>query len=210
MAPIWRPGLGSEPDHIFTASDLARTDPPELSQFDNANGTYANRVTVKTPDHYTSPTAVPLAETDPDAISQGNQLEHVHETTAVVEDTVEQGPTKENAVSGAERSWKHWLHSGERGQQQAAWFLGIELSQPQRSVKAMHGVRSFIVGMGEAIRYDMRGVNSDTGQIRGLRFNYDKQTVSVESLHIDHYTRSVTPRDVDESMRAAPEGGDDE
>jgi len=200
MAPVWRPRINAEPDYEFDAYQLARTDPPELAQYDNAHGKYANLVYTRTPKFLTSPTFLPITAT-PSTATQDNNIANISNVNSVMSDSIEQAVDKENAVVEGKRTWRHWLHSGVRGNAQAGWVLGIELSQPQRSIRAMHGVRSYRVGMGSTIRYNIRGVNSDTGQVRGMRYNFDAQTVSIESLHIDHYHRGVPPDHIDESMK---------
>ena len=212
MAPIWRSTFSQEPDHIITEKDLQRTDPPEISQYDNKSGKYANQVNVQTPDSLGAPRAIPLpppTDVDDPALL-GDRFEQVNSLHSIMSDVVEQGPEKQAAIVHSKRTWKHWLHSGVLGNLMASWFLGIELSQPQRTVRAVHGVRSFMIDMGESIKYKIRGVNKDNGQVRSMRYDFDRQTVAIESLHIDHYERSVPPRGATETWQRAPKEPEEE
>ena len=101
---------------------------------------------------------------------------------------------REGAVVVASLTMDHWLHYGTPGNSSAAWALGEERSQPQRTVQATHGVRSFRVGMGVSIEYNMVGINSDVGMVRKMRYDFDLQQVQITSYHIDHSTRRGKPR----------------
>jgi len=46
--------------------------------------------------------------------------------------------------------------------------------------------------MGEPIKYDMVGINSDVGMVRKMRYDFDLQQVQITSYHIDHSTRRTT------------------
>jgi hypothetical protein len=54
--------------------------------------------------------------------------------------------------------------------------------------------------MGEAIKYDMVGINSDVGMVRKMRFDFDLQQVQITSYHIDHSTRRTKPRGDNEAF----------
>jgi hypothetical protein len=182
--PMWRSSFDTTPAYRFGVEDMSRTDPPAVSQYDNADGKYANRVFVDTPPHYGHPTVASTTATSggEDNISPVLVERYQHS------DTAEQGPTKENSVVTSSIKAEHWLHYGAKGNSSAAWSLGEERSQPQRTVQATHGVRSFRVEMGDAIQYDMVGINSDVGMVRKMRYDFDLQQVQITSYHIDHST----------------------
>lgn len=188
--PVWRSSFNSTPDYIFGVEDMSRTDAPAAAQYDNTDGKYANQVFVDTPDRYGHPTVASTTSTS----GGENKIDPVVKERYQHSDTAEQGPTRENAVITATIQPKHWLHYGSLGNSSASWSLGEERSQPQRTVQATHGVRSFRVQMGAAIKYDMVGINSDVGMVRKMRYDFDLQQVQITSYHIDHSTTRHKPR----------------
>ena len=188
--PVWRSSFNSNPDFIFGVEDMSRTDAPAVTQYDNTDGKYANSVSVDVPRHYGHPTVASTSSTSggEDNIAPVIEARYQHS------DTAEQGPTRENATITATIKPKHWLHYGSPGNSSASWSLGEERSQPQRTIQATHGVRSFRVQMGAAIKYDMVGINSDVGMVRKMRYDFDLQQVQITSYHIDHSTTRSKPR----------------
>jgi hypothetical protein len=185
LYPVWRSSFNTPPAYIFTVADMSRTDAPSIAQYDNSDGKYANRVFVDVPPYYGRPTVADTSATS------GGKHEIQPKKTEKYEhgDIAEQSAVRENAVVVANVKMKHWLHYGSLGNSSAAWSLGEERSQPQRTIQATHGVRSYRVKMGEAIRYDMVGVNSSVGMVRKMRYNFDLQQVQITTYHIDHSTR---------------------
>jgi hypothetical protein len=188
--PVWRSSFNTPPDYYFGVEDMSRTDPPAVSQYDNSDGKYANKLFVDETPHYGHPT---VASTSANSGGEDNiapliQQRYEHS------DTFEQGPTREGEVVIATVKTKHWLHYGDKGNSSAAWSLGEERSQPQRTVQGTHGVRSFRVEIGSAIKYDVVGINSDVGMVRGMRYDFDLQQVQITSYHIDHSTERSRPR----------------
>tara|TARA_R110000824_G_scaffold180999_4_gene361601 strand:+ start:1365 stop:3098 length:1734 start_codon:yes stop_codon:yes gene_type:complete len=198
--PVWRSSFSTPPAYYFGVEDMSRTDPPAISQYDNSDGKYANKVLVGASPHYGHPTVASYA-----AISAGevNIAPLVQESRYEHSDTFEQGPTREGEVVIASVKTKHWLHHGDKGNSSAAWSMGEERSQPQRTVQGTHGVRSFRVEIGSAIKYDMVGINSDVGMVRRMRYDFDLQQVQITSYHIDHSTERGKPRgsNVDDNSR---------
>jgi hypothetical protein len=189
--PLWRSSFNTPPSYIFGVEDMSRTDAPAVAQYDNADGKYANRVFVDVPRHYGHPTVASTAATS----GGENNISPIIENRYQHSDTAEQGPTREGAVVTATVKPEHWLHYGSKGNSSASWSIGEERSQPQRTVQATHGVRSFRVEMGDAIQYDMVGINSDVGMVRKMRYDLDLQQVQITSYHIDHSTERSKPRE---------------
>ena len=199
MYPIWRTSFSSAPDRVFTASMLSQTDPPSLTQLDNPDGFYANEITNTFPKKYTQPHVEVLNPQNDDTSNYGeNKIDPIAETNYTVHDAVEQSAEKEGAKIFYGGKLKNWHHGGDDGDSLASWSLGIGRSQPQRVIQATHGVRSFDVEMGAAIRYDITGVNSDVGMVRKMRFDYDLQRVQITSYHVDYYTTDRADRSSDD------------
>ena len=185
LYPIWRSGFLSAPAKVFRVADRARTDPPAIQQFDDSDGKYANKLDVLPPEYY----RVPLTTSSSITTSEGeNQIDPTRQERFLFNQTFEQLPAKEGQVVEDEIVWEHWLHSGTAGNSQAAWTLGSERAQPQRTVQAVHGVRSFDVQMGDYIRYDMIGINEDVGMVRKMRYDFDTQTIQITTYHVNHPT----------------------
>jgi len=189
--PIWRTSFLTDPKFIFSVADMSRTDPPAIAQYDNSDGKYANRVIVSSPKYRGKPQtwvpgATPTAQEVELFPSRTRDYHH--------NDQFEQAATRESAVVTASLKMKYWLHYGDKGNSSAAWSLGEERSQPQRTVQATHGVRSYRVAMGEPIQYDIVGINSDVGMVRKMRYDFDLQQVQITSLHIDHSTSRTSQK----------------
>ena len=73
-------------------------------------------------------------------------------------------------------------------------ILDVPRSQTQRVITADHGWRSMRFSLGKILEYRIDGVYRGPGQIRGMRFNLDSQTVTVKTYHLP-----VEPRVVDVS-----------
>ena len=195
--PVWRSGFTTEPSYIFGVEDMSRTDAPAVAQYNNSDGKYANEVLVDTIEYIGSPVwPIPSgdANTVPDIMPMISPTRFRHN------DTFEQLPTKQGEVVTTDLKMKHWQHYSDDGNSSAAWQIGEERSQPQRTVQATHGVRSFRVQMGAAIKYDMVGINSDVGMVRKMRFDFDLQQVQITSYHIDHSTPRSKPRGDNEAF----------
>ena len=204
LYPIWRSGFLSAPDKVFRVEDMARTDPPAVQQFDDSDGKYANKLDILPPEYY----RVPLTTTGLVATSEGeNQIDPTRQERFLFNQTFEQLPDKEGQVVEDEITWEHWLHSGTTGNSQAAWTLGSERAQPQRTVQAVHGVRSFDVQMGDYIRYDMIGINEDVGMVRKMRYDFDTQTIQITTYHVDHPTGRAEMAGTNVSDRHEPDEG---
>ena len=196
LAPVKRPSLSAQPDHVIGPEDLL-SDPPRLTQDDDPDGCYANDVSVIYP---------PVHEPIVDDIRRLGS-EQIYRVTS----TSEMAPAREGMVVPAEREIKTWHHGtfsdDERWAQQA---LGAEQAQPQRSIVAAHGVRSFSIQLGELLAYTrIPGVNPGTGQVRHMTFDYDEQTVEITTALVDHKTGRGEPggeRDPDDWEHRAPIG----
>ena len=53
--PVWRSSFSTDPKFVFSVEDMSRTDPPAITQYDNSDGKYANKVTVEVPEYYGKP-----------------------------------------------------------------------------------------------------------------------------------------------------------
>ena len=190
LYPVWRSSFLSDPRYVFTVEDMSRTDPPAVAQYDNSDGKYANSVSVDTPIFSGEPTWPQSQDTAPELLPP--RSDHFVHT-----DTFEQMPEREDAEIAVSLKMKHWLHMGRDGNASASWALGEERSQPQRSIQATHGIRSYRVSMGDPIKYDMVGINSDVGMVRKMRYDFDLQQVQITSLHIDHSTSRTSQRGSD-------------
>jgi len=182
--PVWRSAFTTPPAYVFGVEDMSKTDPPAITQYDNPDGSYANNVVVTTPGYYGVPTPSATSPTPELLPIKKEKFQHV--------DVFEQTAALEADEVVASLEMKHWLHYGFVGNGAAAWTIGEERSQPQRTVQATHGVRSFRVEMGTAIQYEMVGINSDVGMVRKMRYDFDLQQVQITSYHIDHSTRRTT------------------
>lgn len=206
--PVWRTSFLTEPRFIFSVADMSRTDPPAITQYNNSDGKYANRVIVSESEHRGKPqTWVPGAT----PTAQEIDLFPARDRGYQHNDQFEQAATRESAVVTANLKMKHWLHYGDKGNSSAAWALGEERSQSQRTVQSTHGVRSYRVAMGDPIKYDIVGINSDVGMVRKMRYDFDLQQVQITSLHIDHNTsrsaqKGNDPKDNKSEGHSDPEG----
>jgi hypothetical protein len=188
--PVWRSGFTTPPKYIFWVEDMSRTDAPAVAQYSDADGKYANEVLVDTIS-YIGATVYPTPSGDSNTVPQF--MPEISRARFRHNDTFEQLPTKEGEVVTVDVKMKHWQHYGDAGNSSSAWQIGEERSQPQRTVQATHGVRSFRVQLGEAIQYDMIGINSDVGMVRKMRYDFDLQQVQITSYHIDHSTPTSRP-----------------
>lgn len=213
LYPIWRTSFESPPDRIFEAQDLSKTDPPSLTQLADPDGNYANAIVVTFGEKYMQPEL--LCPQDLELNSGENLIDPTDERPFTYVSSDELLPEKVGTRIYKHIGVKKWNHVGDFGNELASRNLSQECAQPQRVVQATHGVRSFDVEMGSAIRYDITGVNGDVGMVRKMRFDYDLQTVQITSYHIDHYhkTPPTDPDDLgglDETNRhVVPDAQDD-
>jgi len=188
--PVWRPRNVDKPLHLCGPEHLANSRRPDVVQSDDPDGFYANTIEITGPDRNAPPAAdniePPQAGGVVASYLNGYELAYSKEVLNV------HGDRKFNR-------WNHFNAAGNTGY--ANQYLGPEQAQPQRSIRAVHGVRSFEMQLGETLAYDIRGVNPATGQIRHLHFNYDNQTVEVKTNLADHTgPRGHRVRGQDESM----------
>lgn len=200
--PVWRSGFTTPPKYIFGVEDMSRTDAPAVAQYSDADGKYANEVLVDTIS-YIGATVYPIPSGDSNTVPQF--MPEISRARFRHNDTFEQLPTKEGEVVTVDVKMKHWQHYGDAGNSSSAWQIGEERSQPQRTVQATHGVRSFRVQLGEAIQYDMIGINSDVGMVRKMRYDFDLQQVQITSYHIDHSTPTSRPRGSSDANNERPD-----
>jgi hypothetical protein len=208
--PIWRSGFLSEPDHIFTVADMSRTDPPSIQQYDNADGKYANQVNVRTPEYYSRPTNATTSFAPGQNAGGEDKIDPTYQEAFRYNDVFEQGSTKEDLVVPDSLEWDHWLHTGNLGNGSAALILGTERAQPQRTVMALHGHRSFSVAMGAYVRYSIPGVNKEVGMVRKMRFDYDLQQVQMTTYHVDHPVGGKATEKENKAYLEEPEYTDNE
>ena len=182
--PIWRSGFNSAPHRVFTVADMSKTDPVAVQQFDNADGKYSNRTSIRTPEYFIAPLVTSALAT-----SDGkDKIDPTNVEAFEFSHLFEQLDRNEGNVVQASMTWKYWLHRGETGNSSASRVMGFERAQPQRTIQATHGFPSFSVALGDYIRYDIPGVNPDVGMVRKIRFDYDLSQAQITSYHIDHPT----------------------
>tara|TARA_R110000824_G_scaffold7944_1_gene36240 strand:- start:2063 stop:3907 length:1845 start_codon:yes stop_codon:yes gene_type:complete len=198
MYPIWRRGIGDVPDRVFTLGEMAKTDPPNITQLSDPNGEYGNAILNVTAKKYVQPLTITTMEASNSGV---DQIDPTAKKQFTVNDIFEQSPSQAGATIPLDIELKEWHHEGDAGDSRASWNLGLERAQPQRVIQATHGVRSFGLDMGSTIQYDIVGVNRDVGMVRKMRFDYDRQVVQVTSLHTSHYSSVRSRANVDESYR---------
>jgi hypothetical protein len=181
LFPLWRPTASGAPTHTIRRHHFASVDPPDVRQYDDPDGCYGSRFAVESPRFWD----------DPDTVSSQIDVERTRAADVVID--AEDGPggwfggTREQRLT-----WPHWLHDGATGFDEAVRILTGERGQKQRVIDAVLGVRGFACQMGDSIAYDVPGVWSGKGQIRGLRFDFDAVRVTVRSYHQDFYAVSQT------------------
>ena len=92
---MWRSSFNTPPSYIFGVGGHVSDRPAySCSQYDNADGKYANRVFVSVPRHYGRPTVASTTATS----GGENNISPIVESRYQHSDTAEQGPTREGAV----------------------------------------------------------------------------------------------------------------
>ena len=165
--------------HVFALEDLADADRPGVVQSSDPDGYYSNETTVTTADYYVEP----LWDTDE------QELEVAQADVMELVDIFEQGDHGVGQVVEGEVELSEWRFLADHF---PGWARVVEetKSQPQRVLTAVHGYPSMRLELGAIVAYNIPGVLSDPGQIRGLRFDLDKQRVTVRTYHRPVHTKA--------------------
>ena len=169
-----RPQIGDLPIAAFTESDLVETTPPQagVKHLSDPDGSYANEITVTTDKYYVEPDRTD----DVMEVSDRRVLELV--------DIAEQSDGVTGQVIAGEIAFKFWNWATQTGFRAIASVLEKARARPQPVLEATHGYPSFRYELGDLIRYEINGVYHGPGQIRGMRLDLDKQTVTMRTYHM--------------------------
>lgn len=101
----------------------------------------------------------------------------------------EQGPFGVGQAVEAERRIKYWAHVYYDELVPVFMYTIWEGARPQQVLEATHGPGAMAMGIGEILRYTVPGVLNRPGQIRGLKLDLDRQTVTVKTYHYKEHLR---------------------
>ena len=187
MAPVRRrpcPG-DMAPDWIIQEGDPIQIYPAAWTHLDDADGVYANEVSVKSPEYLEEPLA---GASGTGVINPGNiQFIKIHD------DDIEQLESRHGGVKYKSISMRYWTPTSDTGATDAYEFIGENLSQPQRGVRIVLGKRHYEMELGDVVAYDLSGLYKSPGQIRELSEEWDDMTLEVYSVHIV-FLESAQPR----------------
>ena len=220
LYPIWRgPRPGQLADHRFSRADLSQSSVASLVMMDDPDGTYCTDLTYTPPSYLvagvsTVGAAAPGAPGGAVVIEDGVPL-----SQAVVSLTQQSAPyfAASRSVEEEGERWMRYVpnrapktftpivplwdpstdNSEHEGTELAAFYMAEQRQQKQKVIEATHGWPSYRVHMGQIIEYEIPGVWSDLGMVRGMRYDLDKQHVRIRSYHVTTLGRSG--RDPDES-----------
>lgn len=176
--------------HVFTLGDLADSGiPANVTQHSDPDGYYSNETTVTTAEYYTEPIW------DADDPKMEVKQRDVMELT----DIAQQSASGVSQIIEGEVELEQWRLKAESF---PSFGRTIEQakSQPQRVLTAVHGYRSMRLELGTIVAYNIHGVLTDPGQVRGMRFDLDKQTVTVRTYHQQATTKT---NDLDSTIKDA-------
>ena len=162
----------------ITSADLSNASfPARVTMDDDPDGYYANEISFRTEDYYVAPITT---LSDP---SQNKLVLKNHWQSNVV-DIFEQSSSRTGQVISGEEKLKFWRYEDTAAFRQWVIVLETTRSQTQRVITAEHGWRSMRFSLGHILEYRIDGVYRGPGQIRGMRFNLDSQTVTVKTYHL--------------------------
>jgi len=168
---IPRPIQGDQPIHRFTVGELVETDPQTVEQLSDPDGHYSNETTVVTGRRLVAPAA-------------GDPVVNPREERSITfSDLAEQASTATDQTVVAEVKLRGWDYFSQADFEHVAVLLEASKSRPQRVLEAVHGYPSWRFELGDVVAYRIPGVYSDPGQIRSMRLDLDRQTVTVRTYH---------------------------
>lgn len=195
--PQVRQQPGQEGVVRFVIGDLANADsPPDVIHMDNPDGYYSNETNLRTSDYYFAP-----------VITANHEVINpkTHHDAQVV-DILEQSSSRTGRVVVDDVVLKYWRFEDQDAFREWARVLEAEKSRPQKVLEAVHGFRSMRLELGTFVAYNIDGVLSWPGQIRGLRMDLDSQTVKVVTYHQPFELRVVdTSSTVNDKARIVAE-----
>ena len=221
LYPIWRgPRPGQLADHRFSKADLSQSSVASLVMMDDPDGVYCTRLTFTPPLFFIAGITTAGAAASgappggPNVVREGETVSQV--VVNLQQESVPHFATS-RSVEEEGRSWlrfkpeepaRTWVPisptwspnagGGEHeGTELAAFYMAEQRQQKQKVIEATHGWPSYRVHMGQIIEYEIPGVWSDLGMVRGMRYDLDKQHVRIRSYHVTTLGRSG--RDPDES-----------
>ena len=176
---------GQEGTIRFVIGDLANADtPPDVIHMDDPDGHYSNETNLRTSDYYFTP-----------VITANHEVINpkTHHDAQVV-DILEQSSSRTGQVVTDDVVLDYWRFEDADAFREWARVVEAEKSRPQKVLEAVHGFRSMRLELGTFVAYNIEGVLSWPGQIRGLRMDLDSQTVKVVTYH-----QPFEPRVIDTS-----------
>ncbi|MAH51722.1 hypothetical protein CMI37_38250 [Candidatus Pacearchaeota archaeon] len=176
-----RPRPGDLPIATFSEADLSDTVPAiGVKQLADPDGVYSNATTITTANFYAEPD------------TSAGVMEVTDQRILELSDLSEQDDERVGQVIEGEINFRHWNWAAGQGFETTAGLLETERSRPQPVLEAVHGYPSFRYELGDLIAYEIAGVYHGPGQIRGLRLDLDKQTVTMRTYHQPSLPRAVS------------------
>jgi hypothetical protein len=177
---IGRPNGLEEAKYTFTEAALYNTTPKRgVRQLSDPDRNYSNSTTISAGEQWGTPDLV------------ADNMRVPRNLRINLSDGYEQSASATAQVIEGEYAFDHWSFGEETsgsvtsspGFRQVAAVAEGAKSRPQWVTEAEHGYSSCRVELGDIVRYAIPGVTTDKGQVRGLRMDLDKQTVSVRVYH---------------------------
>tara|TARA_R100001594_G_scaffold25875_3_gene50421 strand:+ start:8531 stop:10330 length:1800 start_codon:yes stop_codon:yes gene_type:complete len=177
---VGRPNGSEIPKMVFTEGDLYNTSPKRgVRHLSDPDRNYSNSTTVAAGEQRRAP------DTTTDTLEVPRNLK-INFT-----DGYEQTESATGQVIDGVYDYNHWSFGEETtgavttssGFRQAAAIVEGAKSRQQWVTEAEHGYSSYALELGDVVSYSIPGVITKKGQVRGLRFNLDRQTVMVRVYH---------------------------
>lgn len=169
---------GQEAFYKIRLADLADSSTPaRVKMMDDPDGYYANDISFSTSEYY-NPPITGLSE------ESANELVRTNHWQSNLVDILEQSSTRTGQVITGDEKLKYWRHENAAAFKRWAVTLDVPRSQAQKVIEAVHGYRSMRLSLGKVIQYLISGVYAGPGQVRGMKYNLDEQTVSIRSYHL--------------------------
>jgi len=166
-----RPIQGDQPIHRFTVGELVETNPQTVEQLSDPDGYYSNETTIVTGKRLVAPDV-------------GEPIVNPREERSItLSDLAEQSSSATDQIVVDEVKLKGWDYFSQADFEHVAVLLEASKSRPQRVLEAVHGYPSWRFELGDVVAYSIPGVYSDPGQIRSMRLDLDRQTVTVRTYH---------------------------
>ena len=177
-----RPSVGAQAaaDWMIRRADLVHGGHPgaipDCRQDSDPDGAYATDVQVVGATRYLP------AETVAGGYPSNDVAPTTHEV-ARHRDSAEEALGPAVAASHGLKWWSHAPDPAGDGWVDGAEFLGALRSQPQRWLRSTLGWHHFGVQLCDTVAYAVPGVLDSVGQVRALRYDYGRGTVTVRSWH---------------------------